>query len=357
MTAATVFDAIARPAGRRAMMYRSIGTLVVLATVLLALSGVLGKLQLDLLTTLLLYIAAASAWNIIGGFAGQFSLANSAFIGTGAYATVLILRDLGWGVVPALLASAVCGAVLALVMGAILFRLRDAYFTIGSMAVALAALIWMSNWDVTGAATGIAVPMSEVPGRSTLYLLAVVVAVVAVGVCIAVYHSAFGLRLMAVRDDQDVADSLGLSPVRLKLAAIGLSGAITAAAGGCIAVQQITIEPFSSFSINWSMTFIVMAIVGGLGRVWGPTIGAVIIYYVITVQLRNVPTLSILIEGALLIVLIKVLPGGILGGVGRLVAAVGRRLDARRPASSADPAAASAARTESTESAESKEPV
>ncbi|MFB2587019.1 branched-chain amino acid ABC transporter permease [Herbiconiux liukaitaii] len=303
--------------------------LVVVVVVGLILVNVLGRYQVDLLTTLFLYIAAASAWNLIGGFAGQFSLANSAFIGTGAYATVLVLRDLGWGLLPALVAAGACGLLLSLLMGLLLFRLRDAYFTIGSMAVGLAALIWMSNWDFTGAATGISVPMASAPDRTTLYLLGLGIAAIAIAVSIRTSHRAFGLRLMAVRDDQDVADSLGLSPFRLKLGAIMLSGTITAIAGGIVALQQITIEPFSAFSLNWSMTFIVMTIVGGLGRVWGPALGAVIVYYVITVQLRGLPTLSILIEGVLLVVLIKLLPGGLLGGLSALV---NRRTNLRRTA-------------------------
>ena len=290
----------------------------------------LGRLQVDLLTTLLLLVAGASAWNIIGGIAGQFSLANSVFVGTGAYITIIVLRDLRLPLVLALLIAVIGGVCVAIVMGIVLFRLRDAYFTIGSLAFALAALLWMTNWEVTGAATGISAPMSAVPTRTTLFFVSLVVATAALAACIGIFHSGYGLALMAIRDDEDAARSLGLRPFALKLSALAVSGGITAAAGGVIALQQITIQPVSAFGLDWSITFIVMAIVGGLGRVWGPTLGAVVVYYLITVQLRNLPTLSILVEGVLLLVLIKLLPGGILGGVGLLRKSVVRWRGARR---------------------------
>lgn len=315
MNPATILRTIIGPRPRRADIIGSTSTLVVLGAVALLVLPVLSRLQVDLFTSVLLYIAAATAWNIIGGFAGQFSLANSAFIGTGGFVTVMILRTLHWDVIPTVLIAAAGGGILAVVMGGILFRLREAYFVIGSMAVALAALTWMINWEVTEAATGISAPISVIPHREELYLMALVIAVIAVGAAIATFHSVFGLRLMAVRDDQDVADSLGLSPFRLKLAAVAISGVLTAAVGAVISLQQITIEPYSSFSLTWSILFIIMAIVGGLGSVWGPPIGAIVIYYGFTVQLKEFPTFSLLIEGILLVVLMKLLPGGIVGGL------------------------------------------
>jgi branched-chain amino acid transport system permease protein len=314
------------PFSRRTNVISSTSTLVVFAAAAFLLLPVLDRSQVNVSTTLLLYIAAASAWNIIGGFAGQFSLANSAFIGTGGYATVMILRNLDWGVIPTILVAAALGGLLAVAMGLILFRLRDAYFVVGSMAVALAALTWMINWDVTLGATGISAPIAVIPGREQLFVLALVIAVVAVGAAITVCHSTFGLRLMSVRDDEDVADSLGLSPFRLKLAAVAISGVVTAAVGGVLSLQQITVEPYSMFSLNWSMLFIVMAVVGGMGSVWGPAIGAIVVYYGLVVQLRDLPTFSLLVQGVLLIALMKVLPGGIVGGVARLRAWATTRL-------------------------------
>lgn len=314
---------------RRLSAASSVGLALVLAVVGILIVPLVGRGQLDVLTSLLLYAAGASAWNLIGGFAGQFSVANSAFVGAGAYVTVMVLRTSDWPFGLALLAAAAGGGVLALVAGFALFQLRDALFVIGSMALALAALLWMSNWDFTSAAIGISAPISSLPDRPTLYLLAVGVALVAILVSVYVRHSMFGLRLMTVRDDEGVAAAVGLSPMRLKLAAFALSGTVTGAMGGVLALQQVTVEPVSVFSIQWSMLFIVMAVVGGIGTVWGPLLGAVIVHLGLVVQLKAFPTLSLLIQGIVLVVLILLLPRGALGALDRVRARLVRARSSR----------------------------
>lgn len=303
---------------------RSWAGLGLLLVVGLAAHPLLGRSEQDTLTTLLLYIVGASAWNLVGGVAGQFSLAQSAFVGTGAYATVMVMLKLGWTGTTALVAAAVAGVLLALVMGGVLFRLRGAYFTIGSLAFALAALSWMTIWSFTGATEGLSAPLALAPEPDALFTLALLLAVVAIAVAIAVAHSAYGLRLMAVRDDEEVADSLGVAPFLSKLGVLVASGALTALAGGTLALQSISIEPFSAFSVNWTISFIVMAIVGGLGTVWGPVLGAVVIYYGLTVQLQDLPTVGSIVSGALIVVLITFLPTGLLGGARTLLARVRR---------------------------------
>jgi branched-chain amino acid transport system permease protein len=311
--------------------WRSWAGLAVIALIVVAVSPVLGRYDRDLMTTLLLYIAGAVAWNLVGGMAGQFSLAHSVFIGAGSYVAAMMLRDLRVPVPVALVLAALGGAVLAVAISVVLFRLRGAYFTVGSLAVALAALAWMTTWEFTGATTGVNAPIALIPTPEELYFIAAITAVLAIGCAIAVYHSAYGLRLMAVRDDEDVADSLGVSPFGSKLVAMVLSGALTGLAGAVLALQRISVEPFSAFSLNWTMTFVVMSIIGGLGTVWGPVLGACLIYYGLTVQLQAFPTLSAIISGLLMIVLIKFLPGGLLGGIAS-VAGTLRRRQQRLPA-------------------------
>ena len=300
--------------------------LALIAVVGLAVEPGLGRSDRDVLTTLLLYIAGASAWNLIGGIAGQFSLAQSAFIGVGAYTAVMVMLRLGLPLYPALAAAAVLGAVLALVMGVVLLRLRGAYFTIGSLAFALAALSWMTIWPFTKATEGLSAPLALVPGPDELLTIALALAVLAIASAIALYHSAYGLRLMAVRDDEEVADSLGVAPFASKLGALLISGVLTALVGAAFAMQTVSIEPFSAFSVDWTISFIVMAIVGGLGTVWGPVVGAVIIYYGLTAQLQQFPTVSSVVSGVLIIVLITFLPNGLLGGARAIL----RRMTAGR---------------------------
>lgn len=280
-------------------------------------------------TSLLLYVAGATAWNLIGGMGGQFSLAQSTFVGVGGYTTVMVMLTRGWSTIPALLAAGVAGATLAAVMGAVLFRLRGAYFTIGSLAFALAALSWMTVWSFTGATQGLSAPLALVPTPSATFTLAVLLAVAAIGAGVAIAHSRYGLRLMAVRDDEDVADSLGVAPFLTKLGALVVSGVLTSLVGAAFAMTTISIEPFSAFGVGWTISFVVMAIVGGLGTVWGPAIGAVVVYYGLTVQLQQFPTVSAIVSGLLIVVLITFLPDGLLGALQNLT----RFLVRRRPAS------------------------
>src|SRR5690606_31780250 len=244
----------------------------------------------------------------------------------GSYTVVMLLRGLETPVWLALALAIVAGALFAAILGLILFRLRGFYFTIGTLAVALAAMTWMTTWEFTGGTRGISAPLALIPDSKTLYLWALAAAGIALVASILVIHSSLGLRLRSVRDGEDIADSLGISPFSMKMVAMLLSGALTALGGGLFALQKASIEPFSAFSLDWSITIIVMAIIGGLGTVWGPVIGVVVIYYGITVQLQSLPAVSALLSGLILLVVIRFLPDGILGTVVRGV----RALVARR---------------------------
>lgn len=294
---------------------RSLIGLVLGVAVLLAAQGGLGRYQIAVATTILLYVCLASAWNLIGGIAGQFSLASSAIIGVGSYSAIMMLRGLAVPVPVALAFAVVVGAAFAALLGLILFRLRGFYFTIGTLAAALAAMTWMTTWEFTGGTRGISAPLALVPDSRSLYVWALAAAAIAVAVSIVVIHSSLGLRLRSVRDGEDIADSLGISPFGMKMTAMLVSGALTALGGALFALQKASIEPFSAFGLDWSITIIVMTIVGGLGTVWGPVIGVVVIYYGITVQLQSLPAVSALLSGVILVLVIRFLPGGILGTV------------------------------------------
>lgn len=320
------------------------GGVAALLLVGLLLHPALGRQGESVTTTLLLYATGATAWNVIGGMGGLFSLAQSAFVGAGSYTSVMMMLKLGWTIGPALLAAALVGVALAGLMGVVLLRLRGPQFTIGSLAFALAALAWMTIWSFTGATTGLSAPLALVPPPATTFTIALALAVVAVAVSTVIAHSRYGLRLMAVRDDEEVADSLGVTPFATKLIALVLSGVLTALVGATFAMTTISIEPFSAFGIDWTISFVVMAIVGGLGTVWGPSLGAVIVYYGLTVQLQQFSTLSSIVSGVLIMLLIVFLPNGVLGALRGLFGAVGRGVAARwRPA--ADHTAAPPVRT------------
>jgi len=304
---------------------RSLIGLAIGVAVLIGVQGALGRYEIAVFTSVLLYVVLASAWNLIGGVAGQFSLASSALVGVGSYAVVLSLRWLGVPVVVALAFAIVAGALLAAILGLILFRLRGFYFTIGTLGAALAAMTWMTTWQLTGGTSGVSAPLALIPDSRTLYVWAVAAAAITIATAILVIDSGLGLRLKSVRDGEDIADSLGISPFRTKMVAMLLSGALTGLGGGLFSLQKASVEPFSAFGLDWSITIIVMAIVGGLGTVWGPVLGAVVIYYGITVQLQSLPAVSALLSGAILVAVIRFLPDGLLGSAKRLVRAIAAR--------------------------------
>lgn len=310
---------------RASARIRSFVGLAIGVAVLVGVQGVLGRYEIAVFTSVLLYVVLASAWNLIGGVAGQFSLASSALVGVGSYAVVLSLRWLGVPVVVALAFAIVAGALLAAILGLILFRLRGFYFTIGTLGAALAAMTWMTTWQLTGGTSGVSAPLALIPDSRTLYVWAVAAAAVTIATAILVIDSGLGLRLKSVRDGEDIADSLGISPFRTKMVAMLLSGALTGLGGGLFSLQKASVEPFSAFGLDWSITIIVMAIVGGLGTVWGPVLGAVVIYYGITVQLQSLPAVSALLSGAILVAVIRFLPDGLLGSATRLVRAIAAR--------------------------------
>ncbi len=284
--------------------------------------------QLDVLTTLLAYIALAQSWNILAGYGGQVSLGVSAFVGTGAYTAGLLEIHAGVGYSVAVAAAVVGGVVLAAVLAVPLLRLRGDYFSIGTLAAALALQAWALNWSFAGGSTGVNLPDAGVPGPVEIFQLACVVAGIAMAAAYLVAYSSFGVRLRAVRDNEPAAIGLGVSAFRHRLGALLISGALSGLTGGLLAMQQISFEPIGMLGLTWTINALLMTIVGGIGTVLGPVFGAVVVYYLLTKQLESYQTTSVIIEGLLLVVIVRFAPRGLwpllLGGVRRLARSRGR---------------------------------
>jgi branched-chain amino acid transport system permease protein len=297
-------------------MKRFVGGLVIwlgILTMLLALPGHVSRGNQELVLTLLIWVGVAQAWNIIGGIGGQMSLGHSVSVGAGGYTVAMIMIELQLGWLVALVGAVVVSALVAWLLAFPLLRLSGVHFTIGSSAVALGLLAWMVTWEWTGESRGLNIPLDAIPDRATKFR---VVAFAACLVCVVTYlllRSTFGLRLMAVRDNEDAAAAVGVSPRRVKGQAFVLSAALTGLMGGVVALNQASIEPNSMFSLTWSVTALVMVIVGGMGTLWGPVIGAYVIYYVVDRSLDNQPVLQALLSGVLIIAVIILFPGGIMG--------------------------------------------
>jgi len=298
------------------MIYRLVPVVAVAA---LAVGPVfVGDYGLTLGFTLCIYATLATAWNLIGGYGGQFSLGHGLFVGAGAYTVGVVLAHSQIPVLVATLLGGLVASLLAAIAGLPLLRLRAAYFSVGSLGVALAALSWMINWRYTGATGGLYLPTDGIPDSMALYYLAAGLLVLTVTTVALLVRSRFGLRLMAVRDDEDAAAELGVNGFTVKLAAFTISAFFTGLAGALVALQKLSLEPYSAFSMNWAVSMIVMSVLGGLSTLAGPIVGALVIYGLQQVLL-DFQMVSTLLVGVLLIAIVCLAPEGLIGAFKRVL--------------------------------------
>lgn len=283
---------------------------VIILVALVTGPGYLSLYTLSLGFTLFDFMILALSWNLLGGYGGQFSLGHAIFIGAGSYTVAVLLVHTGIPLYLAVLLSGVLASVIAALSGLLLLRLRSAYFSVGTLGIALAGLSWMINWSYTGGTQELSLPPSATLDYSTLYYASLSVLVLTIVCLVMLVHSSFGLRLMAVRDDEDAAAELGVNSFRVKMIAYIVSAFFIGLAGALIALQSISIEPNSAFSLNWTVNMIIMAVLGGLATTIGPLIGAVVIF-TLQQQLQSYGSWSTLVIGLLLIVVIRLAPEGI----------------------------------------------
>jgi branched-chain amino acid transport system permease protein len=268
-----------------------------------------------------LFAALATSWDLIGGWAGQLSLGHAAFIGLGAYTFTLLTRaQVPVGV--AVLAAAAAGVLLAAAWGFITFRLRGAYFALASIAVAEVLRIVANNWtSLTGGPEGLSLQdLPQVLGldlydRRVEFYLALALLAAALATSLFIGTSRAGYYLEAIREDQDSSMALGVDPLRMKLFAFCTSAALTVMGGCLYAVYLAFFEPHGVFSLDLSVQLVLMSIVGGMGTVFGPALGAVVLL-AFQEAFRNVfQQSSLLIYGILIVVMVRYAPDGLSGRV------------------------------------------
>ena len=274
---------------------------------------------------LTLYAALlGQAWNILAGFGGQFSFGHAAFFGTGAYAMAVLQVKFGWNAWAALPAALAAGALVGALIGVLSFRygLRGSYFALVTLAFAEVLRILANTFAFTGAGVGLMVPLRESAAdlqfASRAGYLYLILAFVLVGFLVSWWlrHSRYGAWLQAVRDNEDSAAALGVDAFRVKLRAIMLSGALMAA-GGAFYVQYLHyIDPHIAYGPGVSVEALLGPIVGGLGTVWGPLLGAVVLHVLGEATrglMGDAPGVSLVVYGGVLIAMVMFLPSGIIG--------------------------------------------
>jgi branched-chain amino acid transport system permease protein len=297
------------------------------------------KFFLHVLIMMLFYASVSSAWNIVGGFAGQLSLGHAAFFGIGAYTSTLLFIDLG---ISPWFGMVIGGALATLVSGAIgypSFRLRGPFFTLVTIAFAeVVRLLTLYAQGLTRGSIGISVPFRPAVGNfifrqhSAYACVALAFLVLTVLVGLWIQNSRLGYYLAAIREDEDAAQALGIDAARYKLVAVLISAFLTALGGTFYAQYIFYIEPFQTFSLDFSVLLAMMAIIGGLGTVWGPVAGAFLVtplQEALQAKLGGeLQGLHLVVYGTVLIVVVILLPQGIVPSL----AAWGKRTFGQREA-------------------------
>jgi len=280
-----------------------------------------GRDDLRLLAEIYAYVALASLWNLLAGYAGLVSVGQQAYVGLGAY--VLFASTILAGIHP-LLAVPVAGAVAAIValpVAGLMFRLRGHYFAIGTWVVAEVFRLSASQISALGGGSGISLPASIVtamaPSRQLreflIYWVALALMVAVLAAIVLLLRSRYGLALTAIRDNELAARSSGVDVTRTKLVVYILTALGTAMIGALIFLQKLRISPDTAFSVNdWTAFVIFITVIGGIGRVEGPIIGT-IVFFLLRQTLADLGSLYLLMLGAVAIAVMLLAPKGIWG--------------------------------------------
>lgn len=269
----------------------------------------------------LFYAFIGQSWNIAGGFAGQLSFGHVVFFGAGAYASTILQMRFGFSPWLGLPASALAGSVVGFVIAFLSFRagLKGSYFALITLAFAEVLRIIANSVEITGGGMGMLIPAKigaanfQFGERIGFYFLILALTAGSIAIAIWLKHSRFGAQLAAIRENEDAARALGINVFREKVKVMMLSGAI-AGMGGCFFAQYfLYIDPLVAFGIDKSVEMLLVSMIGGAGTVYGPLIGALLLAGVgdITRVMTNVQGLSLVLYGALLVVIIAFLPNGL----------------------------------------------
>lgn len=267
----------------------------------------------------LTFVVLATAWNILGGYAGYVNFGTGAFFGLGSYSAVVLFKALGAPLAVQIVAAAAVGAALGFGVGMLTLRLRGIFFAIATVAILFIMETLMVNWRYVGGATGLQLLRPEImaPFESytrMLFVVMALLAVLAVSVARYVQVSWIGRGLRAIRDSEEAAECSGVPTLKLKLFACTVSGALMGAAGAPMPMYLSFIEPASSFSLNWGVSALAMPMIGGTAHWIGPVVGALLlgsIQQIVTVTISN--EINVLVVGVLLVLFVVLAPDGVVG--------------------------------------------
>jgi branched-chain amino acid transport system permease protein len=259
-----------------------------------------------------MWIALAGSWNLISGLTGYVSFGHVAFFGAGAYAGAILVAGAGWPWPLAALAGGAAAIVLAVVIGYPCLRLKGPYFAISMLGLNEVLRALVSYFEgLTGGGNGLSLPTLD--ASVPIYYVMGVLAVAVTAMAWLIVTSRFGLRLMTIREDEVAAEAMGIDTFHHKLAALLLSAVGPGVAGALMARDQGYIEPVSVFPLAITVTMIVMALFGGKGTVFGPVLGAVVLFVAQEIVWASYPYFHPLLFGAIIVAVVLLMPRGVLG--------------------------------------------
>jgi branched-chain amino acid transport system permease protein len=285
---------------------------------LLALPKLVSSYKLLTYTRFLLLALTAQGWNFIGGYTGYPAFGNVAYFGIGAYTTGLLMLG-KWHVpfFPALGAGALLAAAVAILLGLPILRLKGHYFAIATLGVAEALAQIADTWDsVTEGSTGIDLPLKT--EGEFFYYTALAFVIAGLFVTWGFARSKLGYGCVAIREDQDAARMLGIDTTRYKVTAYALSAVFAAVAGGITAYQNIHVTPGDFFKIDYTLQMIIATIIGGVGTVAGPVLGAAIYQLLSTYVWSKFIELHPTVLGLIIVFFIVFLPRGLMAVLERV---------------------------------------
>ncbi len=297
---------------------------VALAVAVLAVNLITNEYYFFAAYTVLTFVVLATAWNILGGYAGYVNFGTAAFFGVGAYTSVLLIKAFGAPLLVQIFAAAAVSGLLGFGAGLLTLRLRGIFFAIATVALIVIMETVVVNWRFLGGATGVQLlrPPPIPPFESyqkMLFVVMVLIVLVGIGIARYIETSWIGRGLRAIRDSEEAAECSGVPTLKLKLLATTVSGALMGAAGAPMPMYLSFVEPFSTFNLNYSIGALASAMIGGTGTWIGPVVGALLLstlQQVVTVTISN--EMNVLVVGILLVVFVVAAPDGIVGLIKRL---------------------------------------
>ncbi len=280
-----------------------------------------GRADIRLMGELFLYLALASLWNLMAGYAGLVSVGQQAYVGFGGYMLFALTIFAGFPPVVAIVGAGALGALVSVPVALLIFRLRGAYFAIGTWVIAEVFRLSFAQMSALGGGSGSSLPVkivrSMADGRSERealsYWLALGIAFCVIAAVYMFLRSRQGLALTAIRDNELAASSLGIDIWRTKFVVYVVASALTAMVGALIFLQKLRISPDAAFSVNdWTAFVIFIVVIGGIGTIEGPIIGT-LIFFALRETLADLGTVYLMVLGVVAILIMLRAPKGLWG--------------------------------------------